>query len=144
MRVYLVQTVRKSDDMPVLCAAEEVILYKTRAQADEFIRSLDKSEKYYHIVLGRTICDPHPVRHQTFDKDTYAIKSIIEDALEDHDLTGQYAKDVLQRAVAKWIAEYVTDRFDVAIKDWWKEGDGICAEIATEVEEEITKIGKEA
>ncbi len=142
MSVFLVETIKRSNNEPVLCSADEVILYHTRAQAEEFIRSLDKSDKYYYIVKERTVCNPHPVDRGNYQKNANAIKCGIDALLRDYNLNGILAKDVLERAVAKWIADYAVSYFhtpdemtDVIF--------GVCKEIQTEAMEEWSNLDVE-
>ena len=142
MSVFIVESVKRSDNSPVLCSADEVILYNTRAQAEQFIRSLDKNDKYYHIVVERTVCNPGPVDRGDFRKNANAIKRGIDSLLFDYNLNGILAKDALERAVAKWIADYAVSYFhtpdemtDVIF--------GICKEIQTEAMEEWSNLDVE-
>ena len=57
MTVYFVETVRKSDNKPVLCSADEVIVYSTLPGAMRFIKSLPKSDVYRYDILERTVPD---------------------------------------------------------------------------------------
>lgn len=135
MSVFLVETINRSNNEPVLCSADEVILYHTRAQAEEFARSLGKSDKYYYIVKERTVCNPHPVDRGNYQKNANAIKCGIDALLRDYNLDGIRAKDVLERAVAKWLADYAVSYFNDSDK-MSAFISGACDEIRTETYEE--------
>ena len=145
MNVYFVELIRKEDGRTVLYSAEEAIIFRAKDQAEDFIAEQGYSDKYDRKIVCREVSDPFVFEEANRTLFPYAVQSMktaIEGALLDNHLKGIFAKDVLERAVAKWIAYYAESYFhtpdemtDVIF--------GICKEIQTEAMEEWSRLDVE-
>ena len=114
MTIYAVELARLNDGSIVATEANMGIFYRTREQAQTFIRNIENDpdrwtdedkQRFCHVVTEVHVSNP--VVGRTFDMDWQRLLCAIVDSLDLSAAAGQYRKDVAQRAFAHWIEYHV-------------------------------------
>lgn len=114
MTIYAVELARLNDGSIVATEANMGIFYRTREQAQTFIRNIENDpdrwtgedkQRFCHVVTAVEVSNP--IVGRTFEMDWQRCLCAIEDNLNLSNVEGQRRKDVAQRAFAYWIRDYV-------------------------------------
>lgn len=114
MTIYAVELARLNDGSIVATEANMGIFYRTREQAQTFIRNIENDpdrwtdedkQRFCHVITEVNVSNP--IVGRTFEMDWQRVLCAIEDNLNLSNVEGQHRKDVAQRAFAYWIRDYV-------------------------------------
>lgn len=114
MTIYAVELARLNDGSIVATEANMGIFYRTREQAQTFIRNIENDpdrwtdedkQRFCHVITEVNVSNP--VVGRTFEMDWLRLLCAIDDSLDLSAAAGQHRKDVAQRAFAHWIVNHV-------------------------------------
>ena len=113
MTIYAVELARLNDGSIVATEANMGIFYRTKKQAQTFIRNVEEDperwteedkQRFCHVITEVHVSNP--IVGRTFDMDVQRCLCAIDDNLDLSGLTGLHRKDVAQRALAYFIRDH--------------------------------------
>jgi hypothetical protein len=146
MTIYAVELARLNDGSIVATEANMGIFYRTREQAQTFIRNIENDpdrwtdedkQRFCHVVTEVHVSNP--VVGRTFDMDWQRLLCAIDDSLDLSAAAGQYRKDIAQRAFAYWVMEYAVAGTN-SKAEAMKLARGVVRELGFEAESFINKL----